>query len=156
MTDLNIPVLALIISSILGVVSGVLQLAGKTGLSKAVGTISLTDIGGLLRLVKENIDKRKAAKVAKINALMIVLLASGCGFIQSPATWDAAEKACILVLTSRTEVVAEAKARNLTGQEWAAAICKISDIVEPFLVETDTKAAGDRAILLARPRGLVR
>lgn len=163
MQNLDTATLTIIISSLLGVIAGLCQAFGKTGIAKALGAISITDIGAALRAIKEWADKRKAAKakaraevITKTMASLLVLLLIGCDFIKSPATWDAAEKACVLALTVRPEVVAEAKARQLTGQEWASAICQISDIVESFLLEADAKAAGDRAVLIGRPRGLVR
>lgn len=160
----DIPTLAILISSALGVVSGILQLAGKTGLSKIVGTVSVNDIGRVLRwlvpLVKRIYAewrlRRLASGAAKSTTALLVLLASGCSILKSPTFWDTAQEACKVALSASPEVQAEAKSRKLTGNEWAAVLCNISDIIEPFVVETDTKAATNRALLLARPKGLVR
>jgi hypothetical protein len=96
---------------------------------------------------------------AKLRALIPIVcvlpLLTGCGILKSPTTWDIAEEACKRALTKRPEVVAEATARKLTGIEWATFLCKLPDIIEPFATETAEDAA-DHAILLARPRGLVR
>jgi hypothetical protein len=157
LTEQNIALITLVLSGFLSAISGILELSGKTGWSKVIGTVSVADIGRVLRFVKRLVDERKAAKVAKVTSIMLAFLVlPGCSILKSPDFWDAAEKACVLAMTARPEVVAEAQARKLTGQEWATVICKISDVIEPFVVDPDPKSAADRAVLLARPRGLVR
>jgi hypothetical protein len=107
--------------------------------------------------VVETTGKDVTVKRITLGSLFVAFLVlPGCSILKSPTFWDAAEKACILAMTTRQEVVDEAKARKLTGNEWATVLCKISDVIEPFVVESDPKSAADRAILIVRPRGLVR
>ena len=108
------------------------------------------------RPVTPAVEPKTVKRITLGSLFVAFLVLPGCGVLKSPTFWDAAEKACVLAMTARPEVVAEAQARKLTGNEWATVICKISDVIEPFVVETDPKAAADHAVLLARPRGLVR
>jgi len=100
---------------------------------------------------------KSAAKVAKIGTVLLALFAvSGCSILRSPTFWDATEKACQIALTARPEVQSEAKRRNLTGNEWAAVLCNLSDVIEQYVVEPDVPKATDRALFFLRPKGLVK
>jgi hypothetical protein len=79
LTEQNIALMTLVLSGLLSAISGILELSGKTGLSKVIGTVSVADIGRVLRFVKRFLDERKAAKVAKVTSIMLAFLVlPGC------------------------------------------------------------------------------
>jgi hypothetical protein len=88
-------------------------------------------------------------------ALALPLL-TGCSILKSPTFWDAAEKACVIALTATPEVQSEAKTRSLTGNEWASVLCKLSDVIEPYVVETETAKATPKALGITKARGLTK
>lgn len=101
-------------------------------------------------------DEKLAKRITLGSLLVAFLVLPGCSILKSPTFWDAAEKACVLAMTTRPEVIAEAQARKLTGNEWATVICKISDVIEPYVVETDAKKAADKSVERATAKGLAR
>lgn len=93
-----------------------------------------------------------------------LLVLPGCSFLRSPTFWDGVERACEVALAARPEVKAEAERRKLVLGEFVGALCQISDIIEPFVVDTNTGAKklspnqspADAAVEAAKAKGLVR
>lgn len=86
----------------------------------------------------------------------------GCAVLRSPTFWDGIEKACVVAMTARPEVQAEAKRRNITFGALAEALCKVPDIFEPFFVDPDAASKADNwtpaneAVSRAQAKGLIR
>jgi hypothetical protein len=85
------------------------------------------------------------------------VLAFGLAGCLNPKTqdfWDGAKEICIATLTSKKPVQDAAAARKMTGLGWATALCEIPSIIGEFVVERDPEVAGDKALNVARARGL--
>lgn len=99
-------------------------------------------------------------KVGASIALLLVAcgLSSGCAWWQSHSetVLDGAQTACEVALTQRPDVATAARTRGLTGQQWAAILCRAPDVLDAFLLEPDPRKAAEMALQSQTARSLTR
>jgi hypothetical protein len=121
---------------------------------------------GIWHLAKRWLPVVKKAAAPTAIALLVGITSmssTGCSVLRSPTFWDGVEKACVIAMTARQEVQVEATRRGIAFGELAGALCKISDIIEPFVVEEETGAMkvsnvtpADEAVTRAKQKGLIK
>lgn len=75
---LNLDVIAYAWFGGFSLLSGVLELAGKTGASKVCGTVAAVDVGRVIRRVKERRDVRARTLASSAQVSLLVLSFAGC------------------------------------------------------------------------------
>lgn len=149
------------IQLVLAALSGLFQVLGQPAISKVLGTIAVLDVGRIVR----KLPPKSGPGVGTGTAILLVvsaLFSQGCSILRSQSFWDGIQQTCEIALTARPEVADEAKRRQIAVGELASALCRISDLIEPFVVEKETgalKAAAwtpaDEAVVRAKQKGLI-
>jgi hypothetical protein len=103
---------------------------------------------------------KASGKAGASVALLLVAcgLSSGCAWWQShgETVLDGAQTACEIALTARQDVATAARTRGLTGQQWAAILCAVPDVLDAFLLESDPQKAAEMALQSQTARSLTR
>ena len=149
------------IQLVLAALSGLFQVLGQPAISKVLGTIAVLDVGRIVR----KLPPKSGPGVGTGAAILLVvsaLFSQGCALLRSQSFWDGVQETCEIALTARQEVATESRRRGLAVGELAGALCRISDIIEPFVVERETtalKAAAwtpaEEAVVRAKTKGLI-
>jgi hypothetical protein len=84
-------------------------------------------------------------------AISVGLLVFGCSFFRGPTFWDTINAVCESSLVNTSEVQAKAVALKLTPAEVAGALCKIADVIEPFVREEMAAKQGEKAGATGNP-----
>lgn len=152
-----------------GALTQVIPLVSSSGSFAELGQALLTGAGvgltamGIHAAVKESpipIDGgpggRSLPKIGPVALVLLVLALGGCASIK-PAlrtASDVAHDACLVVMSERPEVLADAKVKGISGQQAAEVLCAANDVLRPFLVGMQN--AGEQAVGNARSVGMIR
>lgn len=93
--------------------------------------------------------------------VVLALLSSCAAWPWTKTAWDQWRAICGKDLAARADVAAEASARKLDVEDFAEALCELSDVIAPFVRSTQPGAMsaappGDQAVAAARQLGVMR
>ena len=116
------------------------------------------DFWKIFASIKTLADARIAAMIATVGMLFLL---TGCSSMPwAKSAFDEWRSVCSKDLVARSEVRTEAMLRGVDVQEFAEALCELSDVVAPFMLSPDgarlANQPGIEAVAAARKLGVVR
>ncbi len=155
----NLDTIGAIVIGILSVLSGIFELLGKTTASKWCGTFS-ADVGRFIRWLK---SRNLALKGGIVASVVLLAFVQGCALFRGATFWDSINEVCESSLVKTPEVQAKSAALKISPADVAGALCKIADVIEPFVREQMGVREGrareilatTQAVSIAKSKGLL-